>query len=374
MATRFFDDHGRTYAHLDSGKLALTDSAPAHFERSGRLDLSGNLDLVELPEGLQVDKLLLRGCTRLARLPDRLDVRLLSLADCTGVTALPRGLTCNTLNLHGTRLRALPDDLTVIYRLDLSDCRELNHLPAGLRVGSTNVTRGAPTVGSLILRNCTSLEFLPEDLDVCHLDVRGCTRLLGWPEGATAHVQRLLAGGCSRLNALPRQLSVTRLEISDCVNLRTLSEGLRVSSEIEVANTGLTDLPVSLRDVRLRWRRVPIDYRIAFQPESITVEEILTQSNSELRRVLLERVGLERFMTEADAHVLDVDRDAGGERRLLRVPVKGDEDLVCVLVHCPSTGRRYLLRVPPTMKTCREAVAWTAGFDEPDLYRPLAET
>jgi hypothetical protein len=26
------------------------------------------------------------------------------------------------------------------------------------------------------------------------------------------------------------------------------------------------------------------------------------------------------------------------------------------------------------MKTCRQAVAWTAGFDDPDDYRPLVET
>ena len=60
MATRFFDDDGRTYAYLDSGKLVLTDVASAQFKRSGRLDLSGNLDLIELPEGLRVDQLFLR--------------------------------------------------------------------------------------------------------------------------------------------------------------------------------------------------------------------------------------------------------------------------------------------------------------------------
>ena len=93
-----------------------------------------------------------------------------------------------------------------------------------------------------------------------------------------------------------------------------------------------------------------------------------------MRRVLLERFGLDRFLREANAEVLDADRDAGGERKLLRVAMAGDEDLVCVLVHCPSTGHQYILRVPPTMKTCREAIAWTAGFDDPDKYRPLLET
>ena len=187
-------------------------------------------------------------------------------------------------------------------------------------------------------------------------------------------VGRLNARGCSRLRSLPRELSVSRLDISDCVNLEELPDGVRVSTEIEIANTALTGLPPSLADVRLLWRGVPIAPRIAFEPGSITVAEILSESNSELRRVLLERFGLERFLTEANPEVLDQDRDAGGERKLLRVPMEGDEALVCILVLCPSTGRRYILRVPPTMKTCRQAIAWTAGFDNPDDYRPLVET
>ncbi len=371
---RFDDEEGRTFALLESGKLVLTDLAPAHFERCDRLDLSGNQDLVELPEGLRVDKLFLRGCTRLRRLPAGLDVSFLSLAHCTGITALPSGLSCDTLKLHGTLLRSLPDDIRVIARLDLTDCRELMHLPAGLRVGSSNVPPGTTTGGALILRRCTSLEYLPDGLDVCRLDIRGCTALLGWPDGAQARVDRMIAQGCTRLKSLPARLSVSRLDITDCVSLVSLPDGLRVSSEIEIANTGLTRLPDTLHNVTLRWRSVRISPRIAFQPENIIVEEIVSETNSELRRVLLERFGLERFLCAAEAEVLDRDQDAGGERKLLRVPMKGDEDLVCILVICPSTSRQYILRVPPTMRTCRQAVAWTAGFDNADDYHPLVET
>ena len=48
MTTRYYDD-GETYAYLDSGRLILTEAAPAHFERTGKLDLSGNLDLTGCP-------------------------------------------------------------------------------------------------------------------------------------------------------------------------------------------------------------------------------------------------------------------------------------------------------------------------------------
>jgi hypothetical protein len=371
---RFNDDAGKTFAFLESGRLVLTEAATAHFERCDRLDLSGNQDLTELPEHLCVDKLLLRGCSGLTSLPRGLAVKFLSLAQCTGITRLPAGLRCNHLNLQGTLIRSLPDDVQVRARLDLTDCRELTRLPNALRVGWPDAPSGVPTGGSLILRRCTSLEFLPDGLDVCHLDVRGCTALIGWPKNAKARVGRLVAQGCPRLRALPERLSVSHLDVSDCVTLTNLPDGLRVGSEIELANSGLTQLSESLASVRLRWRRVPVSHRIAFHPESISVGEILSESNAELRRVLLERFGLERFLSEANAEVLDTDQDAGGERKLVRVPMKGDEDLVCVMVICPSTSRHYILRVPPTMRTCRQAIAWTAGFDNPDDYRLLVET
>ena len=55
-------------------------------------------------------------------------------------------------------------------------------------------------------------------------------------------------------------------------------------------------------------------------------------------------------------------------------PLDPGEDIVCVQVKCPSTAKDYLLRVPPEMQTCQEAVAWTAGFRNPNSYRPLVET
>ncbi len=89
---------------------------------------------------------------------------------------------------------------------------------------------------------------------------------------------------------------------------------------------------------------------------------------------MLERFGTERFMKAAQAAVRDTDTDAGGKRELLSVPLPNDEPIVCVSVRCPSTGRHYLLRVPPEMQTCRQAVAWTAGFDNPEAYQPRVET
>jgi hypothetical protein len=308
--------------------------------------------------GDEARKLILAG-----EAPEGLRVR--GRLDLTNTAAvnLPPGLRCYHLDLRGSRVRTLPEGLEVEYKLDLQDCRELVELPEGLKVGS------------LVLRGCTALRALPEGLDVYFLDVQGCTRIEGWPRRAQIRIGRLNASGCARLTSLPAGLrSLAQLDVSNCPNLRELPPGLRVSSWLDVGGSGITRLPASLAGVRLRWRGVPVNERIAFRPETITTGEILGERNAELRRVMLERIGFERFIKEVGAEVLDRDRDAGGERQLLRVNLERDEALVCVAVLCPSTGRQYLLRVPPKMRTCRQAVAWTAGFDNPSFYKPLAET
>jgi len=142
---------------------------------------------------------------------------------------------------------------------------------------------------------------------------------------------------------------------------------------IDVANTGLRELPERYRKCQLDWRGVRINEQIAFHPERIHAPEILAEQNVEVRRVMLERVGWEKFLEEANPEVVDRDTDVGGERRLLAVRAPG-ERLVVVSLRCPSTGRHYLLRVPPRTRTCHEAVAWIAGFENPRAYEPILET
>lgn len=349
-----------TPAH--AAALILAGRAPAGLEVSGPLRLGGS-DVRSLPAGLSAPALELRGCLQLSALPAGLRVRRLDVSGCSALQALPAGLQCYELNASNTPLRELPDDLRVEGRLDLSDCTGLERLPAGLRVGS------------LILRGCTSLRALPEGLAVSFLDLAGCAQLERWPDQATVEVGRLNLRGCTRLRSLPPQLrELAQLDLGGCLSLHELPGNLRVTSWIDIADSGITWLPPGVRAAQLRWRGMPIDERIAFRPETITAEEVLDEVNAERRRVLLERMGYERFLGQARAEVLDRDRDAGGERRLLRVPLAGDEPLVCVSVICPSTGRQYLLRVPPNTRTCRKAVAWVAGFDNPNDYRPIAES
>ena len=276
---------------------------------------------------------------------------------------LPENLRCHTLILKGTRVSTLPAGLHVDFKVDASDCAELSALPSGLKASV------------LLLRNCRRLSALPENLETDYLTIENCENLAHWPESAKVHVGNVNARNCRALERLPQTLGpVTSLDLAGCERIKEIPPGVQVRSWIDVAGTKIRSLPESLSKVHLRWRGVAINAQIAFFPETIDVETILTERNAELRRVLTERVGYERFLKEVRAEVLHEDTDPGGRRELLRVPLPGDEDLVCVSVRCPSTARHYLIRVPPTMKTCHQAVAWTAGFDNPDDYQPLAET
>ena len=142
------------------------------------------------------------------------------------------------------------------------------------------------------------------------------------------------------------------------------------------------------------------------RPHEITVAAIDSEANSEVRRVMIERYGAGRYLTDTGAK--PVSKDECGI--LYRKSLPEDEDLVMVrvlnstpepdgvmtadearavfgdavveaniaamwragrakeLMQAPRF-KEYFLRVPPTMRTAREAVAWTFELS-PEQYRP----
>ncbi|MDX1962260.1 MAG: hypothetical protein SFX18_03845 [Pirellulales bacterium] len=299
------------------------------------------------------------------RFPEYLTVDVLNLSGRSQVV-LPKGLTCYELDLSRTDIASLPDDLKVESRLNLSNCENLEKLPHGL------------TVGTLILRGCTGLKVLPEGLDVWFLDMTGCWAFEYWPQFARIRTGQLQLRGCTAMQKLPKYLQkLSALNVRDCPNLTSLPTNLCVSGWLELGHSGLTraeQLPVGCHQSQLRYAGVNVDNRIAFHPETIRVDEVLQETNAERRRVLLDRYGFRRFLINAGADILDRDTDPGGQRELVRLKWEGDEELVALSCFCPSTGRHYMIRVPPTTPTCRHAAAWIAGFDDPDQYRPVLET
>jgi hypothetical protein len=118
--------------------------------------------------------------------------------------------------------------------------------------------------------------------------------------------------------------------------------------------------------------RVPA-YVIEY-PNHITVERIEAESNAEVRRVMIERYGLDRYLL--DAHAQKVHEDDFGV--LYRKDVKDDEPIVMVKVvnSTPETTgefKDYFLRVPPNITRAKEGVAWTFGKTEAE-YQPALES
>lgn len=234
----------------------------------------------------------------------------------------PEGLRFEkSLDLSGCGdLRGLPRGMTVTGNLDVSRCRHLLALPAGLEVG-----------GRLEAAGCESLVSLPPDL-----------RVAGW----------LSLGGCFRLAELP--------------------ETIRVGKGLDVCGTKIEYLPETLAGIRY-FRNVGADGRPSIYGERATLRDILDETEPMLRELFVHTWNVGRFLLQADAEVLDQDRDRGGERRLLRYRWPDGAAVVAVEVICPSTRQVHWIGVPPTVRTCHEAVAWTAGL-EPDLYAPAEET
>ncbi len=265
--------------------------------------------------------------------------------------------------MSGQTITAFPPHPAADIAITLRNCINLVELPDSI------------STGSLDLSGCVALERLPAHLAVTFLDLADCSALRELPADLKLRAGRLNLRNCMRIPQLPAGLGeVAQLDLSGCLNIRDIPADLKVTSWIDIGGSGLTGLPPHLNDVGLRWHGIAIARRVAFEPETLTHTEILGERNAELRRVMIERFGYERLFETAGAEELDRDRDAGGERRLLRMDIPDDEPLVCVSVRCPSTGHQFVLRVPPAMTTCRQAVAWTAGYDDPDAYRPVRET
>lgn len=96
--------------------------------------------------------------------------------------------------------------------------------------------------------------------------------------------------------------------------------------------------------------------------KTVSPKEIIGLPNAEIRRAVIELVGHDKLVKNAktlDSSVVD--------GTLLKVNLPEDEDLVLLHVKDPSTTREYYLRVPPKMKTAKEARAWTFGFEAEDF-------
>lgn len=122
------------------------------------------------------------------------------------------------------------------------------------------------------------------------------------------------------------------------------------------------------------WHGVLVPAYVVLLPEPLTFDLIEAEPNAEVRRVLIERYGLDNYLREG--RVIKIHQDQCGI--LYRMNLASDEPILVVRVQNSTpepdgTIKEYFLRVPPNMMRARQAVAWTFGLSEEE-YMPLVET
>jgi hypothetical protein len=124
------------------------------------------------------------------------------------------------------------------------------------------------------------------------------------------------------------------------------------------------------------WHGMQVPERVILAPEQLSREDFVAERNAEMRRVIQERMG-EQFMTKVGGEIIDSGPRGTLYEVLLSHPVSPWErpELVVryVRVQDASTPRQYYLRVPPTIQTAAEAVAWSFGLSVED-YGPAQQT
>lgn len=106
---------------------------------------------------------------------------------------------------------------------------------------------------------------------------------------------------------------------------------------------------------------------VVMDPHLISLEMIDEESNSEKRRIMLERYGYERYFQKANCTVIDQDEvqvAINDERKMPRMLVQtsfGDRYFIGT---DGSTNRVYFMNVTEDVKTCVEAHVLISGLDE----------
>jgi hypothetical protein len=120
--------------------------------------------------------------------------------------------------------------------------------------------------------------------------------------------------------------------------------------------------------------RVPPHY--ITNPESLTLQEVLAHVNTEVRFVGMKIVGMDKVMNDKKTKIIHRDEEKGQ----VLFQIKGIfQDPVCYVKVVNSTQepdgtfKDYYLCVPPNVKTCKQAVAWTFRLEEQE-YQPEQET
>lgn len=105
------------------------------------------------------------------------------------------------------------------------------------------------------------------------------------------------------------------------------------------------------------WHGVLVPAFVVVSPDWITERDIDTEPNAEVRRVMLERYGLDRYLLSGQI------LDSMEEYRIVEKQFNGSP-MRALIMRCPTTGAAYVHPVHPAVSTVEEALAWKRGHDD----------
>ena len=216
--------------------LTLEQAKEMMSRNGGYLDLSGT-QITSLPDNLTVGGYLYLSGTQITSLPDNLTVGGGLYLSGTQITSLPDNLTIGGhLDLSGTQITSLPDNLTVGGYLDLGGT-QITSLPDNLTVG-----------GDLYLGG-TQITSLPDNLTVGGgLDLRDtqitraeCKKVRKLRDGDYAAGRYLYADGILTHIKKCKQIDRYTLYVGKIPGLNVVSDGTNFA-HCETLRDGIADL------------------------------------------------------------------------------------------------------------------------------------
>lgn len=145
---------------------------------------------------------------------------------------------------------------------------------------------------------------------------------------------------------------------NDYIIFQHRHEELHVDEEFRLHNEN--GPAIRYRDGYSVWavHGVRVTEQIIMRPETLTIDQINSENNQDVRSIMIDRFGWPKYLENSDAKCIDFrDNYIEGTKEALYVSPIGGLRLV---VTCP-TGRIFALGVKDGVKTCEDAQFWLSG-------------
>ena len=105
-------------------------------------------------------------------------------------------------------------------------------------------------------------------------------------------------------------------------------------------------------------------------PEQLSVEKIEAEDNAEIRRIMIEKFGYARYLSDTGAKEIHQDQipiGGGVDGVMMRSLIRDKRGMQFLCGHDGSTERIYFMPVDPDVKTCADAHFSICGFREDQI-------